>query len=95
MKRRASEAVSRVSPLLKAGWPQQVCACGTSTRQPASRSNFRAAKPTLGRIASTKQVTNTLLDVRARPDMDLGRVSEAWPRRGKEAGEGERHTCTN
>jgi hypothetical protein len=46
------------SPELKAGWPQQVCASGTSTVQPASSSSFAAAKPTLGRIRSTRQVTN-------------------------------------
>jgi hypothetical protein len=59
MKWRASVAACAVSPLLKAGWPQQVCACGTSTRQPASRSSFKAAKPTLGRIASTRQVAKS------------------------------------
>jgi hypothetical protein len=59
MKWRASVAACAVSPLLKAGWPQQVCACGTSTRQPASRSSLSAAKPTLGRIASTRQVANS------------------------------------
>ena len=58
MKCRASAAASFASPLLKAGWPQQVCARGTSTVQPASLSSFRAAKPTRGRMASTRQVTN-------------------------------------
>src|SRR3954453_14584172 len=58
MKCRASAAASFVSPLLKAGCPQQVCAVGTSTVQPASLSSFNAAKPMRGRIASTRQVTN-------------------------------------
>src|ERR1043166_6388678 len=46
------------SPELNAGWPQQVC-IGTSTVQPASSSSFTAAKPTAGRIRSTRQVTNS------------------------------------
>src|SRR5579871_1969952 len=50
-------AVGR-SPALKAGWPQQLCG-GTSTTQPASSSSFAAAKPTEGRIRSTRQVTNS------------------------------------
>src|SRR5262245_39503753 len=53
-------AICRVvarSPELNAGWPQQVCV-GTSTVQPASSSSFTAAKPTAGRIRSTRQVTN-------------------------------------
>src|ERR1700719_2172593 len=53
-------AISRVvarSPELKAGWPQQLCG-GTSTVQPASSKSFTAAKPTDGRIMSTRQVTN-------------------------------------
>src|SRR6185312_12376861 len=44
------------SPELKAGWPQQDWR-GTSTIQPASSSSFAAAKPTDGRIMSTRQVT--------------------------------------
>src|SRR5216684_1245564 len=54
-------AMSRVvarSPELKAGWPQQLCS-GTSTVQPASSRSFAAAKPTEGRIRSTRQVTNS------------------------------------
>ena len=37
------------SPLLKAGWPQQVCPGGTSTSHPADSSNRTAAKPVDGR----------------------------------------------
>src|SRR6185503_3010248 len=44
------------SPELNAGWPQQLCV-GTSTVQPASSSSLTAAKPTDGRIRSTRQVT--------------------------------------
>src|SRR5262249_27479408 len=46
------------SPELNAGWPQQVWR-GTSTVQPASSSSLTAAKPTDGRIRSTRQVTNS------------------------------------
>src|SRR6202035_1820432 len=52
-----SRVVAR-SPELKAGWPQQLCG-GTSTLQPASSRSFAAAKPTEGRIRSTRQVTNS------------------------------------
>src|SRR5437868_6483741 len=45
------------SPELNAGWPQQVCV-GTSTVQPASSRSLTDAKPTDGRIRSTRQVTN-------------------------------------
>jgi hypothetical protein len=54
-------AISRVSaksPLFNAGWPQQVCAEGTSTLQPASCKSFTAAKPTLGRNRSMRHVAN-------------------------------------
>jgi hypothetical protein len=50
--------VAASAPLLKAGWPQQVCDSGISTLQPAASSKATAAKPTLGRIESTRQVTN-------------------------------------
>src|ERR1700686_2626545 len=52
-----SRLVAR-SPELKAGWPQQLCG-GTCTLQPASSRSFTAAKPTDGRIRSTRQVTNS------------------------------------
>src|ERR1700685_3672791 len=52
-----SRVVAR-SPELYAGCPQQVCARGTSTWQPACSSNRIAAKPTVGRCRSTRQVTN-------------------------------------
>ena len=42
-----------------AGWPQQVCCSGTSTRHPAASNNVIAAKPIEGRMASTRQVTNS------------------------------------
>ena len=54
--RARAAAVSR-SPELNAGWPQQVCASGTSTRHPASSRSLTAAKPTDGRNRSTRQVT--------------------------------------
>src|ERR1700686_4404150 len=57
----ACSAMSRLvarSPELKAGWPQQLCG-GTCTVQPASSRSFAAAKPTDGRIRSTRQVTNS------------------------------------
>src|SRR5258706_13960051 len=46
----------RRSPELKAGCPQQDWG-GTATVQPASSKSFTAAKPTDGRIRSTRQVT--------------------------------------
>src|ERR1700680_2565550 len=52
-----SRLVAR-SPELKAGWPQQLCG-GTCTLQPASSRSFTAARPTDGRIRSTRQVTNS------------------------------------
>src|SRR6202011_3085827 len=45
-------------PELNAGWPQQDWR-GTSTVQPASSSSLTAAKPTAGRIRSTRQVTSS------------------------------------
>src|ERR1041385_7996443 len=48
----------RRSPELKAGWPQHACV-GTATVQPASSRSLTAAKPTDGRIRSTRQVTNS------------------------------------
>src|SRR5919205_82016 len=56
---RARPSVVARSPELKAGWPQQVWAAGTSTSQPASSSSLTAAKPTLGRYRSTRQVTKS------------------------------------
>src|ERR1700751_2386445 len=47
------------SPELYAGWPQQVCARGASTMQPASSRSLAAAKPTVGRKMSTRQVTKS------------------------------------
>ena len=46
------------SPLFKAGCPQQLCARGTRTRQPARSSKATAANATCGRIRSARQVTN-------------------------------------
>src|SRR5688572_10359283 len=57
MRSARSRAVPR-SPELYAGCPQQVCT-GTSTVQPASSRSFTAAKPTDGRIRSTRQVTKS------------------------------------
>src|SRR5262245_54109651 len=62
---RAIAIVSLRSPELYAGWPQQVWASGTSTAQPASSRSLTAAKPTLGRMRSTRQVTK-------RPTRSLG-----------------------
>src|SRR5262245_12535794 len=56
---RARAAASALAPELYAGWPQQVCAAGTMTSQPAASSSRTAAKPTLGRSRSTRQVTNS------------------------------------
>ena len=57
--RLAISRASALSPLFSAGWPQQVCAAGTSTVQPASSSSLTAAKATLGRIRSARQVTKS------------------------------------
>jgi len=65
MPRARSRAVAR-SPLLYAGWPQQVCARGHFTWQPASSSRRMAAKPTVGRYRSTRQVTNSATRVSGR-----------------------------
>src|SRR3972149_2293123 len=46
------------SPELNAGCPQQACR-GTTTVQPASSSSLTAAKPTEGRMKSTRQVTSS------------------------------------
>jgi hypothetical protein len=54
----ASASAPALSPEFQAGWPQQVWVSGTITSQPAVSSSFRAAKPMLGRIRSTRQVTN-------------------------------------
>src|SRR5690349_13069603 len=54
----AMAVVSARSPELYAGWPQQVCARGTSTVQPASSMSLIEAKPIAGRNRSTRQVTN-------------------------------------
>ena len=42
------EGVGAIAPV-EAGCPQQVCASGTLTRQPASTSSLTAVKPTVGR----------------------------------------------
>src|SRR5580658_902587 len=55
---RASLLALARSPELYAGWPQQVW-LGTITLQPASSSSLTAAKPTLGRMMSTRQVTKS------------------------------------
>src|SRR6056297_224102 len=55
---RASARAPLRSPEFQPGCPQQVCAAGTRTSQPASCSSFTAAKATLGRNRSTRQVTN-------------------------------------
>ena len=52
----AAAAFSRGQLSLRA--PRQVWLAGTSTRQPASSRSLTAAKPTVGRNRSTKQVTN-------------------------------------
>src|SRR5271165_1077019 len=59
MTRRASAPPPLVSPLLKAGCPQQVWERGTSTTQPDASKSCSAAKPSRGRIASARQVTNS------------------------------------
>ena len=57
MARWANRRASWRKPLLKKGCPQQVCAWGKSTAQPARRSRRAAATPTSGMIWSTRQVT--------------------------------------
>ena len=53
----ASALASARSPELYAGCPQQVCPGGTNTSAPPASSSLIAAKPTDGRIRSTRQVT--------------------------------------
>src|SRR5512147_3084243 len=54
---RAIGFVSRLSPESNAGWPQHACPAGTTTSQPARSRSLTAAKPTEGRIVSTRHVT--------------------------------------
>src|ERR1041385_8970833 len=55
---RARSAAYLSAPEFHAGWPQQVCT-GTLPSQPACSRSFTAAKPTLGRTRSTRQVMNS------------------------------------
>src|SRR5688572_17809698 len=52
----ASSRASWWKPLLKCGWPQQVCDPGKSTATPRRRNSFTVATPTSGNRASPRQV---------------------------------------
>src|SRR5882724_2081617 len=59
MKRSATCRASTRYPVLKAGWPQQVCRSSNSISQPARRKTSTVLVPTLAHIWSTMQVTNS------------------------------------
>src|SRR6516225_9118077 len=54
---RARSRASSWKPLLKWGWPQQVCAAGKSTVTPSRRNSRTVATPTSGKRASPRHVT--------------------------------------
>ena len=83
--RARSRARSR-KPLLKCGWPQQVCASGKSTAMPRRRSNFTVAIPTSGKRAAGAQLERstrpdgTRLEGSSRPDgtREAAAPPEVW-----------------